>query len=138
MKQGTLAAAGFERYVKKTRRATFLAELEQVVPRVALCALIEPVYPKSGNGRSPVGLERITLNYSPWLTTIQPRRRKTIWVGDSRVSRPIGAELRRRFRSRSATGLANLNRLETRTQIKPVWSNEAGVVALRPVVKWLW
>ncbi len=42
----TLATAGFERYAKRTRRATFLAEMERVVPWPALCALIEPFYPK--------------------------------------------------------------------------------------------
>jgi transposase, IS5 family len=57
MKQGTLAAAGFERYGKKTRWAAFLAEMERVVPWAALCALIEPVDPNRGNGRPPVGIE---------------------------------------------------------------------------------
>ena len=56
MKQRTLAAqSGFERYTKKTRRAEFLEEMEQVVPWAELCALIEPVYPKAGQGRPPVG-----------------------------------------------------------------------------------
>jgi IS5 family transposase len=32
MKQLTLAAVGFERYVKTTRRAAFLAEVERIVP----------------------------------------------------------------------------------------------------------
>jgi hypothetical protein len=59
MKQLTLAAVGFERYAKTTRRAGFLAEMERVVPWPALCALIEPVYPKPGNGRRPVGVERM-------------------------------------------------------------------------------
>ena len=39
---------GFERYSKKTRRAEFLEEMEQVVPWKKLCALIEPHYPKDG------------------------------------------------------------------------------------------
>src|SRR6201987_1583458 len=55
MKQLTLATVGFERYAKTTRRAAFLAEMEQVVPWSALCGLIEPFYPKPGNGRRPVG-----------------------------------------------------------------------------------
>ena len=59
MKQMTLAMAGFERHKKTTRREAFLAEMNQVVPWSALCALIEPVYPKAGNGRPPVGLERM-------------------------------------------------------------------------------
>ena len=59
MKQMTLAAGGFERFGKVTRRAAFLAEMEQVVPWAELCALIDPVYPKPGNGRPPIGLERM-------------------------------------------------------------------------------
>ena len=50
-------ANGFEQYAKKTRRALFLEEMEQVVPWAELCSLIEPYYPKAGNGRPPVGLE---------------------------------------------------------------------------------
>src|SRR5204863_9108192 len=61
--QLTLATAGFERYAKRTRRATFLAEMERVVPWSALCALIEPFYPKPGNGRPPVGVERMLRLY---------------------------------------------------------------------------
>ncbi len=64
MRQLTLAeAAGFERYGKLTRRATFLAEMEQVVPWDELCAVIEPVYPRPGNGRPPIGVERMLRIY---------------------------------------------------------------------------
>lgn len=42
---------GFERYTKKTRRAAFLDEMNQVVPWHQLWALIEPHYPKAGSGR---------------------------------------------------------------------------------------
>src|SRR5215471_6867423 len=63
MKQLTLAVAGFERYAKTTRRAVFLAEMERVVAWSALCALIEPFYPKPGNGRPPVGVERMLRIY---------------------------------------------------------------------------
>jgi IS5 family transposase len=63
MKQLTLATVGFERYAKATRRTAFLAEMEHVVPWSALCRLIEPVYPKPGNGRPPVGVERMLRLY---------------------------------------------------------------------------
>ncbi len=56
MRQATLASVSFERYGKTTRRGAFLAEMERVVPWQQLCALIEPVYPKPGRGRPPVGL----------------------------------------------------------------------------------
>jgi IS5 family transposase len=59
MRQLTLATAGFDRYTKPTRRAAFLGEMERVVPWSALCRLIEPHYPKPGNGRPPVGVERM-------------------------------------------------------------------------------
>ena len=59
MKQMTLSTGGFDRYSKTTRRAAFLSEMDRVVPWSALCALIEPVYPKAGNGRPPIGLERM-------------------------------------------------------------------------------
>ena len=59
MKQMTLASAGFERYAKRTRRAEFLALMDRVVPWGKLCALVSPVYPKAGNGRPPIELERM-------------------------------------------------------------------------------
>jgi IS5 family transposase len=61
--QLTLAGTGFEKYTKTTRRAEFLAELDRVVPWRELCARIEPVYPKPGNGRPPIGVERMLRMY---------------------------------------------------------------------------
>ena len=74
MKQLTLATAGFERYAKTTRRAAFLAEMERVVPWAALCRLIEPVYPKAGNGRPPIGVERMLRLYflQQWFNLSDP------------------------------------------------------------------
>ena len=68
MKQQTLAMADdqnaqYERYRKPTRRDVFLATMEQIVPWQALCEVIEPHYPKAGNGRPPVGLERMLRMY---------------------------------------------------------------------------
>src|SRR2546421_4044868 len=63
MKQLPLATVGFERYAKTTRRAAFLAEMERVVRWSALWGLIEPFYPKPGNGRPPVGVERMLRIY---------------------------------------------------------------------------
>ena len=74
MKQLTLAAVGFERYAKTTRRATFLAEMERVVPWSALRRLIEPFYPKPGNGRPPIGVERMLRIYflQQWFNLSDP------------------------------------------------------------------
>jgi len=74
MKQLTLAAVGFERYAKTTRRAAFLAEMERIVPWSALCALIELFYPKPDNGRPPVGVERMLRIYflQQWFQSVGP------------------------------------------------------------------
>jgi len=64
MKQMTLATAkGFEVHGRPTRKAEFLARMERLVPWAQICALIEPHYPKAGNGRPPVGLERMLRMY---------------------------------------------------------------------------
>src|SRR5215467_7270781 len=74
MKQLTLAVVGFERYAKRTRRAIFLAEMERVVPWPELCRLIEPVYPKAGNGRAPIVAERMLRIYflQQWFNLSDP------------------------------------------------------------------
>lgn len=65
MKQATLAMmnTGFELHSKTTKRAAFLARMETLVPWAEFCALIEPYYPKAGNGRPPVGVERMLRMY---------------------------------------------------------------------------
>jgi transposase, IS5 family len=60
----TLATAkGFEVHGRATRKAEFLARMEALVPWAQFCAVIEPHYPKAGNGRPPVGLERMLRMY---------------------------------------------------------------------------
>ena len=64
MKQMTLAATkGFEKYNRATRKAEFLSRMESLMPWVEFCSLIEPHYPRAGNGRPPVGLERMLRMY---------------------------------------------------------------------------
>ena len=74
---------GFERYTKKTRRAMFLEEMEQVVPWAKLWALIEPHYPKPGNGRRPKELEQMLRIYflQQWFNLADPA------VEEARLSR---------------------------------------------------
>ncbi len=63
MKQTTLAMAGFEKHGRATRKAEFLLRMDKLMPWAEFCALIEPHYPKTGNGRPPVGLERMLRMY---------------------------------------------------------------------------
>ena len=87
---------GFERYTKKTRRAAFLEEMEQVVPWAELCRLIEPCYPKAGNGRPPVGVERMLRVYflQQWFNLSDPGLEEALY--DSVVMRQfVGIDLGR-------------------------------------------
>jgi IS5 family transposase len=96
MKQLTLATTGFERYAKTTREAAFQAEMERVVPWSAACGLIEPFYPKPGNGRPPVGVERMLRRYflQQWFNLWDPAVEEALY--DSRAMRDfVGIDLGR-------------------------------------------
>src|SRR5678809_1750773 len=87
-KQRTLAMmTGFERYTKKTRRAIFLEEMEHVVPWAKLCAVVEPHYPKPGNGRRPKELEQMLRIYflQQWFNLADPAAEEALY--DSAVLR---------------------------------------------------
>jgi IS5 family transposase len=96
MKQLTLATVGFERYAKTTRRAAFLAEMERVVPWAALCARIEPFYPKPGNGRPPVGVERMLRLYflQQWFNLSDPAVEEALY-DSAAMRRFVGIDLGR-------------------------------------------
>jgi IS5 family transposase len=96
MTQLTLASVGFERYARTTRRAVFLAEMERVAPWAALCRLIEPFYPKPGNGRPPIGVERMLRLYflQQWFNLSDPAAEEALY--DSQAMRGfVGIELGR-------------------------------------------
>ncbi len=64
MKQMTLATAkGFEVHGRPTRRTEFLARMDALVPWSEFCTLIEPHYPKAGNGRPPIDIELMLRMY---------------------------------------------------------------------------
>ena len=81
MRQTTFATAGFERFARTTRKAAFLTEMEQVVPWTRLCALIAPHYPKPGNGRPPIGLERMLRIYflQQWFNLSDPAAEEALY-----------------------------------------------------------
>ncbi len=97
MTQRTLAmTTGFERYSKKTRRAEFLEEMELVVPWAELVSLVEPHYAKAGNGRRPVGLERMLRIYflQQWFNLSDPAVEEALY--DSPLMREfVGIDLGR-------------------------------------------
>jgi IS5 family transposase len=63
LRQSTLAGGGFDAYGKTTRKAAFLARMDQIMPWSALLALIEPHYPKAGNGRPPRSMSTMLRMY---------------------------------------------------------------------------
>ena len=117
MKQLSLAEGGFEKYAKPSRRAEFLAQMERVVPWRELCELIEPHYPKAGNGRPPVGLERDLL--SDWYerrygegfryASLVPGMTRVVQAAGRLVRRPedrgVVVLIGRRFRQEDARAL---------------------------------
>jgi len=73
--QQTFASqSSFEKHGRKSKRELFLDHMEQVVPWSELLALIEPHYPKAGNGRHPVGLSIMLWTYflQPWFSLSDP------------------------------------------------------------------
>ena len=96
MRQITLASVSFDKHGKVTRRAAFLTEMDQVVPWRELCAVIEPYYPKAGNGRPPVGLERmLRLHFlQHWFNLSDPAAEEALYDSLS-MRRFVGIDLGR-------------------------------------------
>ena len=94
MRQLTLATASFDKYSKPTRRAAFLAEMDRVVPWRELCAVIEPFYPKAGNGRPPIGLERMLRLHllQHWFNLSDPMAEEALYESVS-MHRFVGIDL---------------------------------------------
>ena len=97
MRQQTLAAhAGFEKYGRKSRRELFLDEREQVVPWSDLQSLVEPHYPKAGNGRRPVGLGIMLRTYfvQQWFNLSDPGVEEALY-DSAGLRRFVGVDLGR-------------------------------------------
>ena len=96
MRQLTLSVANFDKYGKPTRRASFLAEMDRVVPWRELCAAIEPFYPKAGHGRPPVGLERMLRLHllQHWFNLSDPMTEEALYESIS-MRRFVGIDLGR-------------------------------------------
>ena len=95
MRQITLASQGsFERYGKRTRREKFLEEMDEIMPWAQLQSLIEPYYPKEGNGRPPVGLRIMLRIYflQHWFNLSDPAAEEALYDSPS-LRRFAGVDL---------------------------------------------
>ena len=92
--QLTFAAGTFEPYRKPTKREKFLAEMDRAVPWIDLCTVIEPFYPKAGNGRPPIGLERMLRIYflQHWFNLSDPGAEEALYESLS-MCRFVGIDL---------------------------------------------
>jgi IS5 family transposase len=72
--QKLASQSSFEKHGRKSKRELFLDQMEQVVAWSALLALVEPHYPRAGNGRQPVGLAIMLRTYflQQWFNLSDP------------------------------------------------------------------
>lgn len=94
MKQATFASVAWEKKGKVTRRERFLAEMDAVIPWSRLVALIEPHYPKAGNGTQPKPLEQMLRVYfmQNWFNLSDPQAEDSLYDIES-MRRFAGIEL---------------------------------------------
>src|SRR5216683_1309014 len=83
--QRTFASLAWNGKGKVTRRERFLAEMDAVIPWSRLVRLIEPRYPKAGQGRQPLGLEKMLRIYflQQWFNLSDPQAEDAIYDSES-------------------------------------------------------
>ena len=83
--QRTFASMAWSAKGKVTRRERFLAEMDAVIPWARVLRLIEPHYPKAGNGRQPLGLEKMLRIYflQQWFNLSDPQAEDAIYDSES-------------------------------------------------------
>jgi transposase, IS5 family len=83
--QRTFASLAWSTKGKVTRREQFLAEMDAVIPWARLLGLIAPHYPKAGNGRQPLGLEKMLRLYflQQWFNLSDPQAEDAIYDSES-------------------------------------------------------
>ena len=94
MKQTTFASVAWEKKGKITRRERFLAEMDAVIPWSRLLTLIEPHYPKAGNGTQPKPMEQMLRIYfmQNWFNLSDPQAEDSLYDIES-MRRFAGIEL---------------------------------------------
>ena len=94
MKQTTFASIAWAAKGKVTRRERFLAEMDAVSPWARLIAVIEPHYPKAGDGRPPKLLELMLRIYfmQQWFNLSDPGAEDALYDSES-MRRFAGVEL---------------------------------------------
>jgi IS5 family transposase len=83
--QRTFASMAWQAKGKVTQRERFLAEMDAVIPWSRLLGLIEPHYPKAGQGRQPLGLEKMLRIYflQQWFNLSDPQAEDAVYDSES-------------------------------------------------------
>src|SRR5215469_1099877 len=94
MKQTSFESLAWSHKGKVTRRERFLAEMDAVVPWGTLIKLIQPHYPKAGNGTQPMPLERMLRIHfmQHWFNLSDPAMEDSLYDSES-MRRFAGIEL---------------------------------------------
>ena len=81
MKQITFASIAYTHKKVTTNREAFLNEMARVVPWSRLLKLIEPYYPKAGNGRPPMPMETMLRIYflQQWYSLSDPAAEEALY-----------------------------------------------------------
>jgi len=85
VKQTTFASVAYDRKGKVTRRERFLSEMDQVIPWSQILMLIEPHYPKAGNGTQPMPMQRMLRIYfmQQWFNLSDPAMEDSLYDSES-------------------------------------------------------
>jgi IS5 family transposase len=83
--QRTFADLAWTDKGKVTRREKFLAEMDAVIPWETFLQRLEPYYPKPGNGRPPLGLEKMLRIYflQQWFDLSDPGAEEALYDSES-------------------------------------------------------
>ncbi len=81
----SFASLAYDSQKKKTRRQKFLEEMDQVIPWKELLQVIEGYYPKAGNGRQPMPMERMLRIYfmQQWYNLSDPAMEESLYDSES-------------------------------------------------------
>jgi len=81
----SFASLTYDSQKKKTRRQKFLEEMDQVIPWNELLQVIEEYYPKAGNGRQPMPIERMLRIYfmQQWYNLSDPAMEESLYDSES-------------------------------------------------------
>lgn len=81
----SFASLAYDNKKKKTRREKFLEEMDQVIPWEELLKIVKKYYPKAGNGRQPMPVERMLRIYfmQQWYSLSDPAMEDSLYDSES-------------------------------------------------------